>query len=129
MDGRTWVRAGRRDGRYRIAPIRRQHASAHVAVEGRMWPVLNPYNQPVFDWIAVDVVEVRAQIAFIVHRSLPAASLPDTALALCQPTGRLRFAARNAARRVAMCSISTPQSRCSRFTVKKYAPPGTQTRR
>ncbi|MEO5625542.1 MAG: hypothetical protein ABIQ70_06005, partial [Dokdonella sp.] len=53
-----------------------------------MRPVANPLNVAVLDRIEVNVLNVMAQIAFIVQQALPVASLPDTAFLACHPACR-----------------------------------------
>ena len=54
---------------------------AHVAMEGRPGPVRDALHQTVLEWIAVQVVEMAAQIRFIADEMFPESVLPETALA------------------------------------------------
>src|SRR5947209_10409474 len=60
------------------APILRQHAAPHIAMERRMRPVAHPGCQTVLDWIEMDVIDVPRKVRFITDRVLPESSLPES---------------------------------------------------
>ncbi len=69
------------DTAYITRPIGRQDAAPHILMKRRMWPIAHTFDEPMLDWIEMDVVDVSGEVCLIPHRVLPESPLPQRKLA------------------------------------------------
>jgi len=63
------------------------HAQTHIPMKTRMRPLVRTMDMSVFDWVPMDVIEMRFEVLFVFQRMLSIPRLPNPTTPLTLATG------------------------------------------